>query len=107
VYGLDDLGITSVARSDTFGDFQGATVSQLVQPTVNVLRDSIGVTQATINRGSNQYRLYFDDGSFLIMYVPAPGAVSQARGTQTPLGVEFGTGLYPIVVKRIFNSEDD
>lgn len=105
VYGLGDFGITSVARTDAFGDFQGATVSQLVQPMVNTLRDT--VTQATIVRSANQYRVYFSDGSFLIMYVPSPGAVSQARGTQTQINVEFGYGLYPAAVKRIFNTEDE
>jgi hypothetical protein len=105
VYGLDDLGITSLARTDKFGDFQGSTVSQLVQPTVQSLRPH--ATQATVVRARNQYRLYFDDGKFLIMYVPTQGSVATARGTNTPLEVEFGVGEYPTPVERIFNTEDE
>jgi hypothetical protein len=104
VYALDDLGITSVARTDTFGDFAGATVSQLVQPIINVVRDLI--TDSTIIRASNQYRLYFSDNTCLIMYVPSAGAINEARGTETALRVQFGTASYPIPINRIYNGED-
>lgn len=105
VYSLDDLGITSVARTETFGDFVGATISQLVQPIVNILRPF--ATGATIVRESNQYRLYFSDNSVLIMFVPQAGAVNESRGTTTALRVQFGFATYPLPVKRIYNSEDE
>lgn len=105
VYGLDSLGITSVTRTDTFGDFAGATVSQLVQPIVNALRSL--VNDSAIIRRSNQYRLYFSDNSCLIMYVPAAGSVNEARGTVTPLRVQFGFASYPIEIKRVYNCEDE
>ena len=105
VYALDDLGITSVARTDTFGDFVGATISQLIQPTVTALRDL--VNDSTIVRESNQYRLYFSDNTCLIMYVPSAGSVNESRGTQTAMRVQFGFALYDREIKRIYNSEDD
>lgn len=103
VYALDDLGITSLARVQSFGDFTGATVSQLVQPIIQALREN--VTDASIVRGSNQYRVYFSDNSGLIMYVPAPG--QEREGTATPMRVEFGYLSYPFPVNKIYNTEDE
>ena len=105
VYSLDDLGVTSVARTDTFGDFVGATVSQLVQPIVNTLRDLANCS--TIVRSTNQYRLYFSDNSILIMYVPMPGSANESRGTQAGQLAQFGYAQYPFPVNRIYNSEDE
>lgn len=102
VYALDDLGVTSLARVQSFGDFVGSTVSQSIQPIVNQLRGT--VTDATIVRSSNQYRLYFSDGSILAMYVPAAGAANQDPQVQ---GVQFGYLQYPFAVDRIYNSEDE
>jgi len=103
VYALDDLGITNVARTDAFGDFVGATVSQLVQTIVNAQREF--VTDSTIVRESNQYRVYFTDNSALVMYVPAGQVRSQEFGGQRT--VEFGFLSYDRPVSKIYNSEDE
>lgn len=102
VYALDDLGITSVARTDVFGDFAGSTVSPLVQPVINAMRDK--TTDSTIVRSSNQYRVYFNDGSGLVMFVPNVNADTRRNTDKLP--VEFGFLSYPIVVRKIFNTED-
>lgn len=104
-YALDNTGITSLARSDIFGDFLGSTVSELVQPIVNSLREYIN--DSSVVRESNQYRLYFSDKSVLVMYVPAPGSFNEKIGIQTRKGVEFGYLSYPIEVRRIFNCDDE
>jgi hypothetical protein len=104
VYALDDLGITSLARTDKFGDFVGSTVSKAIQPIINLLRDK--VTASTIVRSSNQYRVYLSDNSGLIMYVPNTGMNTDQR-TQTDMQVHFGLLIYPFPVKRIYNTEDD
>lgn len=104
VYSLDDLGISSLARTDSFGSFVGSTVSQLVQPLIETLRSL--ANDSTISRKANQYRLYFSDKSCLVMYVPSPGAANEALGIQTRTRVEFGYLLYPLEIKRIYNSED-
>lgn len=101
VYSLDDLGITSLARVQAFGDFSGTTVSQLVQPIVKAMRTKI--TDSTVVRGSNQFRVYFDDGGALVMYVKAAGSESPVQS----MGVEFGYLSYPFAVNRIYNSEDE
>ena len=101
VYALDDLGISSLARVQSFGDFAGSTVSQAVQPLVTTLREQ--VTTSAIVRGSNQYRLYFEDASCLVMYVPGAGEANQGPVQR---GVEFGYLSYPFSVDRIYNCED-
>lgn len=104
VYAFDDLGITSLSRTDAFGDFVGATVSQLIQPIVNALREN--VTDATIVRKSNQYRVYFDDNSALVMYVPNVGMNPDQR-TSSRMQAQFGTLNYPFPVRKIYNTEDE
>lgn len=104
VYTLDDMGITSTARTDAFGDFVGSTVSQLIQPTINSFRPNF--VCSSIVRSSNQVRWYFSDGSFIIMYVPAAGTLN--RGTDTQIKVQFGLGKFPtLVAKRVYNTEDE
>lgn len=105
VYSLDDLGITSIARSDQYGDFISATVSQLVQPIVIEQRPRFNAS--TIVRESNQFRLYFNDNSCLVMYVPA-GSQSQSRlGYRTKTAAQFGFLSYDIPVKQIYNTDDE
>jgi len=103
VYALGNLGVTSLARTQVFGNFVGSTVSQLVQPIVTALRQKI--TDSTIVRGSNQFRMYFDEGSVLIMYVTALGQDNKLVGSDLP--AQFGYAQYPIPVLNICNSEDE
>lgn len=105
VYAIDDLGITSVARTETFGDFVGATVSQLIQPIINEYRDRL--LGSSIVRKLNQIRWYFNDNTCLVMYVPAPGSVNESRGTQTALRVQFGLCSYDRVINRHYNTDDE
>ena len=108
VYTLDDLGVSSLARSDAFGDFIGSTVSQLIQPLVTGDVQDL-FTVSTIVRSSNQYRFYFTDGSGFIMYVPSVGDMNrqrQSQGTDTRTRVQFGVMQYPFAVSRIWNTEN-
>jgi hypothetical protein len=105
VYSLDDLGITSVARSDQYGDFVSATVSKQVQPIVNAQRPNFN--DSTIVRESNQYRLYFNDHSFLIMYVPAGSQAESRQNSNVSVQAQFGFGSYDIPVKQIYNTDDE
>ena len=105
VYGLDNLGITSIKRTDAFGSFGGSTVSQAVQPIIDALRDKLN--DAAIVRRSNEYRAYFSDAECLIMYVPAPGSEAERRGEITSVGAAFGFASYPFAIKSVWNSEDE
>ena len=104
VYSMGNLGITSLSRTDQFGDFLGATVSQLIQPLANAAREK--TTDSTIVRRSNQYRIYFNDNTGIIMYVPNAGMNVDTR-TSTRMQVQFGFLIYPFTVKRIYNTEDE
>lgn len=103
VYALSNLGVTSLSRTQVFGNFVGSTVSQQIQPIVTALRQTI--TDSTIVRGSNQFRMYFEDGSFLIMYVTALGQENKLVNSDLP--AQFGYAQYPITVRIICNSEDE
>lgn len=105
VYSLDDLGITSVARSDQFGDFVSATVSQQVQPIVIAQRPRFN--DSTIVRESNEFRLYFNDNSCVVMFVPAGSQVPQRGQRSTVQETQFGFLSYDVAVKYIFNTDDD
>lgn len=104
VYSLNDLGISNFNRVLSFGDFAAVTVSQLIQPIVQSLRQNVNCS--TIVRSSNQYRLYFNDGSILIMYVVVAGQGNAAYYSSASTKVQFGYAQYPLVVYRIYNSED-
>lgn len=103
VYALGNLGVTSLARTQVFGNFVGSTVSQQVQPIVTALRQQI--TDSTIVRGSNQFRMYFSEGDVLIMYVTALGQENKLLNSDLP--AQFGYAQYPNPVRVICNSEDE
>lgn len=105
VYALNNLGITSLSRTQSYGNFVGSTVSQLVMPMVQALRSLFA--DATIVRTSNQARFYFTDGSVLIMYVPGLGQQNKAwSAIESGVTAQFGYANYPAPVFNICNSED-
>jgi len=62
---LDDRGVTYLQAVQDYGDFRSKTFSQKVQPIIDAHK-------ATVNgsvriREKNQYRLFFDDLTFLIL----------------------------------------
>ena len=61
---------------------------------------------STIVRESNEFRLYFNDNSFIIMYVPAGSQAESRQGQNTVQKTQFGFGSYDIPVKLIFNTDD-
>jgi hypothetical protein len=60
-YAFDDRGITTLATSMSYGNFEEATVSQRVQGWLKTKRAQ--VTDSHIVRDKQQYRLFFNDGS--------------------------------------------
>jgi hypothetical protein len=106
VYSLDDLGVTSVARSDQLGDFISATVSQQIQPIIIAQRPRFN--DSTIVRESNQFRMYFNDKSVVVMYVTVGSqAETQVRRRTSKAPSEFGFLSYDIDVANIYNTDDE
>ncbi len=56
---LDDRGLTSFVSVDTYGNFEDATISQLVRETI--AEKKILAIGSIISRDKNQYRLFFSD----------------------------------------------
>lgn len=105
VYALNNLGITSLSRTQSYGNFIGSTISQLVQPIIAALRQNFN--DSTIVRASNQARFYFNDGSCLIMYVPGLGQQNKAwSAIESGVTAQFGYANYPSPIFNICNSED-
>lgn len=65
VYALDDKGIAPLERVQAYGDFESATVSRYVKKILDEYKDS--VLAAVPVKERNQYRLFFTDGSALVM----------------------------------------
>lgn len=64
-YGLTARGIQALITTLTYGDFNFAAVSFLVQ---SLLNSKAGMeTVATTSKTKNQYRLYFNDGTALVV----------------------------------------
>ena len=63
MFWLDDRGVTSMAAAFQFGNFQQGTISPHIQDWI--LGRVARAVDSTIHRGSNQYRLFFSDGSAL------------------------------------------
>ena len=109
VYSLNSLGVTSLSRTQSYGNFVGATVSQLVQPMIQAF---VGTgtghfTDMTLVRRSNQARIYFDSGDTVSMYIPGLGQQNKAwNAMETGVTAQFGHHTYPAPVYNTCNSED-
>lgn len=71
IYAVDDSGIVDLQRSDVFGDFSDATVSDPIQPYINANRERIAGVMMV--RESNQYRVLFTNGEGAIMRIRPDG----------------------------------
>ena len=61
---FDDRGVISITDTDTYGNFNDATLSYALRDTLELKKDQ--VTTSCIVRSKSQYRLFFSDGSGLI-----------------------------------------
>lgn len=116
----DDRGITSMATSQRFGNFEAATISKRIQNTI--LAKKSHVTESCVSRDKQQYRLFYDDGSayFLtlgekkisIMPVQYPDPVLCAVSSEVTSGgtevIFFGSNngkVYQMDVGKSFDGE--
>lgn len=73
-YYLDNKGVLQINATQAYGNFEMATMTRLVQPFIDSKKGL--ATASCIVRSSNQYRLFFSDGTGLIIYI-----VQSAQGT--------------------------
>lgn len=64
-YGLTARGIQNLVTSHNYGDFDFASVSFLIQPLILAKRN-LEIASTSL-RGKDQYRLFFSDGTGLVM----------------------------------------
>lgn len=104
VIALDDRGLVTLPRSDTYGNFQHGTISRLVQSFIAGAKNR--ATKSSLVRTKNQYRLFFDDGLFVIVYLPETTDLST---NEDPASVaQFMVADYGgLVVSTISNAEDE
>ena len=95
VYAVDDKGIVPMERVQAYGDFEGATVSRKVR---SILEDQKGsIVQVVTSKKRNQYRVFFTDGSALVM---TDDRLASGRSNQ------FSTLQYPDIPTCIWNNDD-
>lgn len=93
VYALSNLGITSLSRTQSYGNFVGSVISQLVKPLLQA--EMPNFVDATISRSANEARFYFNDGSFVIAYVPGLGQQNKAwSAIESGVTAQFGYASY-------------
>ena len=84
---MDDAGVRRLTSTNAFGDWRMGTITQQIQPLVDAKREAgVEVTASAIVKSRDQYLLFFDDGSGLILYF----------GRKNPEAMPF---LLPIVVR--------
>jgi len=62
---LDDRGIRTLSPTQEYGNFTDKTITQLVQPLIDS-KQGMAIA-SSIHRGHNHYRLYFTDGTVMVV----------------------------------------
>ena len=78
-YYLDTKGIAQINSTRNYGNFEISTLTRSVQPLIDSKRGL--VTASCTVRSSNQYRLFFNDGTGLILFMQS----SISQYTNTPV----------------------
>jgi hypothetical protein len=67
---MDNGGIRSIAATASFGDFTFGTISRAIAPLLErYRRDGINPTTSLVSRVADQYWVFFDDGTAVIVYM--------------------------------------
>jgi hypothetical protein len=79
ILSLDDRGLAHLPRSSAYGNFEAGTVSRLVQSRLTQKRSLF--LASVVVRATNQYRMFFSDGTFLVCYAREDGAFEFTEGS--------------------------
>lgn len=84
---LDDRGVGQLSRSQAFGNFDYASISKNIRPTLKLfINESVG---SLLVRGKNQYRLFFENGEGLIATFNELGLIGWTNFSYPELGACF------------------
>lgn len=78
-YYLDTKGVVQINATQSFGNFESATITRIIQPLIDAKR-GLAVSSCIV-RSKNQYRLFFSDGTGIVIYI-----VQQTSGAGTETG---------------------
>lgn len=94
-YYLDSKGITQLMASQNFGDFQAGIMSQAVQPTMDGKRN-LAAASCTV-RSKNQYRVFYSDGTGMIMQILPTDSGNIVAGGLMPFDYSSITNMNTVV----------
>jgi hypothetical protein len=105
-YYLDTKGVVSIDSTMAFGNFAMATISRGIQPLVDAKRGL--ATASCIVRATNQYRIFYSDGTGIVVYVEG----NKVGGiTYFSHGDRYMNGVWSSVdtngIERIFGAGSD
>lgn len=67
---LDDGGVRDIGTTSSFGDWKSGTLTQTIEPLILAKRNSgVSVAASMVVRAKDQYRLFFDDGTGITLYL--------------------------------------
>lgn len=110
-YYLDTKGVQQITTSQQFGGFIMSTITRVIQPLID---SKLGMLKAScVVKGMNQYRLFFNDGTGILVYMQPKNA--ESVGGSILIGDEvggimpfdysvMGTGWYLNTVESIIDS---
>lgn len=92
-YYLDTKGVVQINSSRNFGNFISSTLTRAIQPIIDLKR---GLAKCScIVRGTNQYRIFYSDGTGIILYmIPGDPAQGQAETIGAIMYFDYGSGVY-------------
>lgn len=120
---LDDHGFTTLKAAQDFGNFSTNSISDKILPTLQTVLKARGIAGNLISRRKNLYRLFFDDGSGLVIATRPGGKFSGWMPVSFPIQptcfdsgeLEYAVGIIPgqtqnpgpIFPERIFMGAED
>lgn len=105
-YYLDTKGVVQINATRAFGNFQLSTLTRLIQPIIDAKR---GLAKAScIVRATNQYRIFFSDGTGIILYMvpaqPDAGGGVAADALGGCMYFDYGSSRYMNAVTSIVDT---
>lgn len=97
---LDTQGVTQLAATQAYGGFQSSALTNLVQPYIT---PKLGLEiSSCIVRSSNQYRVFFSDGTGLICQIVPDPRGGTASGSSMPF--DYGDIVFNTIDSVIDNN---
>ena len=104
---MDNRGVRSVTTTEKYGNFVVGTMTADIQTWINIQREQRNIPTASMRvRSSDQYRLFFESGIGLVLYV--------GRGTPELSFIDYGVKVRCAVsaededrIERVYFGSDD